>query len=399
MKKFILFLLSLTLTVGAVSSCGFLLTEESSSSTSSGSSSTITSSSDSDSSEKTSEAEKVFYSVVFKQEGQDDIVRQVEEGKSLTDIPTPTQKTGYTTKWSIEDFSNVSENLTVTAVAKANEYTITYDAGEGVAEMATQTVTYDTVPGEFATATRENYTLACWTYEGKAVLASDVWKIAADVTLVATWVPVGKCTVTFVQTGYEPIIVEVLEGGTVTGDMIPQTQPQEGYTVVWEEKIPSTITENIIVNAVATPNTYTITYNAGEGSVATETQDVVYDSVPGAFAVPTREGYKFKGWEYEGNIISAGDTWTIAQDVTLTAKWVKVCVITLNVNGGTLAETTITVVLGEAYTLPSPTRTDYNFVGWKNGSTKVALTGVWTIEADQLTLTADWVEDGWTKNY
>ena len=271
---------------------------------------------------------------------------------------------------------------------------------EGLADKATQTVTYDSAPGELAKATLENYNFVCWTYEGNAVLATDIWKIASDVTLVATWVPVGTCTVTFVQTGYEPIIVEVLEGGTITGDMIPQTQPKEGYTVVWEEKIPSTITENVIINAVATPNTYTITYDAGEGSVATATQDVVYDSVPASFAVPTRDGYKFKGWEYEGNIISASDAWTIAQDVTLTAKWAKVCTITLNVNGGTLTEsTTITVVIGEAYTLPSPTRTDYNFVGWKNGSTKVALTGVWTIEADQLTLTADWVEDGWTKNY
>ena len=395
MKKFFLFLLSLTLTMGAFSGCNFLFEEESSSSNSS-----VTTSSDSNSSENTSEAEKVFYSVVFKQEGKDDIVRQVEEGGSLTDIPTPAQKTGYTTKWSVEDFSNVSEDLTVTAVATPNEYTITYDAGEGLADKATQTVTYDSAPGELAKATLENYNFVCWTYEGNAVLATDIWKIASDVTLVATWVPVGTCTVTFVQTGYEPIIVEVLEGGTITGDMIPQTQPKEGYTVVWEEKIPSTITENVIINAVATPNTYTITYDAGEGSVSTATQDVVYDSVPASFAVPTRDGYKFKGWEYEGNIISASDAWTIAQDVTLTAKWAKVCTITLNVNGGTLTEsTTITVVIGEAYTLPSPTRTDYNFVGWKNGSTKVALTGVWTIEADQLTLTADWVEDGWTKNY
>ena len=403
MKKFFLFLLSLTLTMGAFSGCNIFVEESSSNSStvsSSGSnSSDNTSEEDSNSSESSSEAEKASYSVVFKQEGKDDIVRQVQEGGTLTDIPTPAQKTGYTTKWSVEDFSSIGEDLTVTAVATPNEYTITYDAGEGVANKATQTVTYDRLPGELATATLENYNFVCWTYEGNAVLATDVWKIASDVTLVATWVPVGTCTVTFVQTGYEPIIVEVLEGGTITGDMIPQTKPQEGYTVVWEEKIPETITENIVISAVATPNTYTITYDAGEGSVATATQDVVYDSVPANFAVPTREGYKFKGWEYEGNILSASDVWTIAQDVTLTAKWAKVCTITLNANGGTLTETTITVVIGEAYTLPSPTRTDYNFVGWKNGSKKVALTGVWTIDVDQLTLVADWVEDGWTKNY
>ena len=395
MKKFFLFLLSLTLTMGAFSGCGFLIEDESSSS-----SAPTTSSSDVGPSESTSEEEKVYYSVVFKQEGKEDIVKQVEEGKSLTDIPTLEQKTGYTTKWSVEDFSNITENLTVTVLSTANEYTITYDAGEGSVATATQKVTYDSVPGSFAEPTRENYNFVCWMYEGNAVLATDIWKIATDVTLVATWVPVEKRTVTFVQTGCEPIIVEVLDGGTLTGDQIPQTQPKEGYTVVWEEKIPSTITQNIVINAVATPNTYTITYDAGEGSVATATQDVVYDSVPNSFAEPTRDGYKFKGWEYNGNVISASDIWTIAQDVTLTAKWAKTCTITLNVNGGTLAgETTITVVVGEAYTLPTPTRTDYNFLGWKNGGTKIALAGTWTMEVDQLTLTADWVEDGWTKNY
>ena len=397
MKKFFLFLLSLTFTFGAFSGCSFLFVDESSSSQCSIENSVDdTSSSDKGSSE---EEKKVFYSVIFKQEGEDDIVKQVEEGKALTDVPAPTQKTGYTTKWSMQDFSNITENLTVTAVATANEYTITYDAGEGTVDTATQTVVYDSIPGAFAEPTREGYNFVCWTYEGKAVQATDVWKIAGDVTFVATWVEIEKRTVTFVQDGYEPIIVEVLDGETFDGALIPETQAKVGYTVVWEEKIPSQITENIVICAVATPNTYTITYDAGEGNVDTQMQSVVYDSAPETFAVPTREGYKFKGWEYEGKVLSASDVWTIAKDVTLTAKWARVCTVTLNVNGGKLDQTTITVVVGEAYTLPSPTRTDHNFVGWKNGSAKVALSGTWTMDVAEITLTADWVEDGWTKNY
>ena len=386
MKKLFLFLLSLTLTATALSGCSFLTGGESSSPSSS-----IENSQSSE--------QKATYTVVFKQEGQNDIVKTVEEGKALTDIPTPAQKTGYTTKWSVEDFSNITEDLTVTAVSTANEYTITYDAGEGNVDVATQKVTYDAVPGTFATPTREAYIFVCWTYNGNAILPTDVWKIASDVTLVASWVSVNTCTVTFVQTGYEPILVEVLEGGTITGDMIPTPQVKEGYTVVWEEKIPSVITQNIVINAVSTPNTYTITYNADGGSVATATQDVLYDSTPGAFAVPTREGYKFKGWEYEGNIISASDVWTIAQDVTLTAKWAKVCTITLNANGGTLTQTQITVVIGEAYTLPTPSLLYYNFAGWKYGSTSIATSGVWTLDVAEITLMAEWLDDGWTKNY
>ena len=93
MKKFFLFLLSLTLTMGAFSGCNIFVEESSSNSStvsSSGSnSSDNTSEEDSNSSESSSEAEKASYSVVFKQEGKDDIVRQVQEGGTLTDIPTP----------------------------------------------------------------------------------------------------------------------------------------------------------------------------------------------------------------------------------------------------------------------------------------------------------------------
>lgn len=399
MKKFLLFLLSLTFTVSSFSGCSFLLVDDSSPATSVEESVGGNTEESSTGEESTSESQKTFYSVTFKQEGQDDIVKEVEEGKDLTDIPVPVQKTGYTTKWSQETFTGISEHMTVEAVSTANEYTITYDAGEGTVTPETQKVTYDAIPQTFATPTLEANNFICWTYEGKAVQATDVWKIASDVTLVALWVAKEKRTVTFVQDGYEPIVVEVLDGETLTGDMIPATQPKQGYTVVWEEKVLPSITENITINAVATPNTYTITYDAGEGTVATETQDVIFDTAPESFAVPTREGYKFKGWEYDGAVVSATDLWKIDKDVTFTAKWAKIYTVTLNVNGGTLSETTITVVQGESYTLPTPKREGFNFLGWKHGSTKVAMNGVWTIDGENITLTADWVEDGWTKNY
>ena len=137
-----------------------------------------------------------------------------------------------------------------------------------------------------------------------------------------------------------------------------------------------------------------------EGTVLEATQQVIYDSVPQAFAVPTCICYRFKGWEYEGQILSANDVWTIAKDVTVTATWEKVCVITLNYNGGTgSTTTTITVVIGEAYSLPTPTKSGYDFYGWKYGKTKIKSSGLWTIDEVEVTLDAQWVEDGWTNNY
>ena len=391
MKKFIICLLSITLTVSTFSGCFSFSDLLNGSSTSSVEESTE--------GESTSEEKKVYYSIIFKQEGQDDIVKQVEAGKDLTDIPTPVQKTGYTTKWSTETFTAVSENMTVEAVVTANEYTITYDAGEGTVTPATQKVTYDTVPGSFATPTRTGYNFLCWTYEENAVSATDVWKTPSDVTFVAKWVEQEKCTVTFMQAGHQPIVIEVVEGESLAANQIPQTKPRAGYTVVWETKDLSSITSNIIVNAIATPCTYTITYDAAHGTVTPATQQVTFDTAPGSFATPTREGYKFKGWEYNGKVISATDIWTVASNVVLTAKWARITTVTLDLRGGETAQTTFVFVEGEAYSLPTPTKKGFTFITWKQGSTKIALNGTWTIKEGEVTLTADWIEEGWTKNY
>ena len=71
------------------------------------------------------------YTVTFVQSGQDDVVRTVEAGGTLTDVPEPVAKTGYTVTWDRSDFTNITQNLTVHAVETADKYTLTYDAGIG----------------------------------------------------------------------------------------------------------------------------------------------------------------------------------------------------------------------------------------------------------------------------
>lgn len=89
-----------------------------------------------------------YVSVTFRQDGQDDIVKRVISGSTLTDIPSPEPKTGYTVRWDRTDFSNLTQDITVTAQITANEYTITYDLGSNTyatIDGTTQSVTYDAV--------------------------------------------------------------------------------------------------------------------------------------------------------------------------------------------------------------------------------------------------------------
>ena len=345
------------------------------------------------------------YTVSFVQDGCQTITVTVAEGGSLEakDIPTPQGKVGYTVEWEEKDLTNITGNITVNAVATANTYTITYDAGEGTPSVETQEVTYDKAPGSFATATREGYEFVAWTYNGTAVQATEIWTIASDVTLVAEWsaVVVTQYTVSFVQDGCQTITVTVAEGGSLSSADIPAPQGKVGYTVKWEEKDLTNITGNITVNAVTTANTHTITYNAAGGTASAQTQGVTYDKAPESFATAERDGYKFKGWAYNGEVLSASALWKIDENVTLTAVWAKIYTITLELDGGSLDTTTITVVEGEAYNIPKPTKGGSNFSGWYYGNTKVEETGIWSLSADghSITLKAGWQEKEWTNNY
>lgn len=89
-------------------------------------------------------APAVYVTVTFVQEGQTDVVRNVEKGSALTDIPEPAQVKGYIVKWEEKDFGAIESDMVVNAVLTANTYTVTFDYGDsGFVGPATLTVTYD----------------------------------------------------------------------------------------------------------------------------------------------------------------------------------------------------------------------------------------------------------------
>lgn len=108
------------------------------------------------------------YTITFKQDGQADIVKTVVEGESLADIPEPKEVIGHTVVWDRTDFTNITEDVVVKAIATANTYTITYNVNnENATAIAAQTVTYDTA-----------YTLA--TPDAGALFVFDGWYLVDD---------------------------------------------------------------------------------------------------------------------------------------------------------------------------------------------------------------------------
>ena len=136
-----------------------------------------------------------------------------------------------------------------------------------------------------------------------------------------------------------------------------------------------------------------ISYNLTDG-VANNPK--TYSSITETFTLtkPTKTGYVFVGWTGEGLTEPTMEV-TISKgssgDRTYTANWKPVeSMVYLNPNGGTVSQTSVAVTYNRAYTLPTPEREGYTFLGWYQGSAKWAYSSsVWKYLKD-VHLTAKW---------
>ena len=112
---------------------------------------------------------------------------------------------------------------------------------------------------------------------------------------------------------------------------------------------------------------------------------------------PTRTGYTFGGW-YNGDTKIESGIWNYTTDMTLTALWTAATyTITLDPNDGEIEDDSITVTYDQSYTLPTPTRTGFDFAGWYNGTKRYA-SGKWK-DASNVTLTAKWIPKEYVITY
>ncbi len=111
-----------------------------------------------------------------------------------------------------------------------------------------------------------------------------------------------------------------VEEGTILTNI--ETLTKEGYTFKgWDYDFTKPITSNLIVNAIWAANQYTITYDPNGGEVDIESQ-IVYFGASYTLPIPTREGWTFIGWYNDSTLYQAG-IWNTESDVVLTANWIS----------------------------------------------------------------------------
>ncbi|ADL50769.1 cell wall/surface repeat protein [Clostridium cellulovorans 743B] len=254
---------------------------------------------------------------------------------------------GYNfTGWD-KEFKNVTSDLIITATYEIPNYTVIFKDYDGTV-IGTQGVTY----GGFAVAPtspiRAGHTFVGWdtTFDN----------ITSDLVVTAMYSS-DNYSVTFKD--YDGTVIGIPQTVAYGEAAIAPIDPvRNEYIFIGWDKSFNNVTGDLIVTAMYASNYSTVTFKDYDGTVIGTPQTVAYGSAAVAPSEPTREGYKFIGWDTTFDNVTG--------DLTVTATYViSQYTVTFRDYDGTVIGTPQTVDYGAVATAPtSPLRTGFVFVGW-----------------------------------
>lgn len=302
--------------------------------------------------------------------------------------------------------------MSITAYADGAEqvsYTVSFSSGEGTGfkepEQLVGTSVYG-VPDHSGFDAPEGYEFAGWSIgEDTSTLYNEGEQITltSDITLVANW-KLKTYTVTFsagAGTGEMSPAVGVEHGSEYEIPECTFTAPEGMEFAGWSidgQPAPNVtnIIDNVTVKATWKLITYTVSFDAGEGSGAMSGEEI---APGGAYTLPAcdlsaPEGYVFKCWSVGGEEKAVGTEITVSGDVTVSAVWeLKTYTITFKAGegaSGTMAATS--AQHGATYTLPASAFTapdGKQFKCWDVNGTEYSADMEVFVNSD-LTVTAVW---------
>lgn len=173
------------------------------------------------------------------------------------------------------------------------------------------------------------------------------------------------CTVTFDTKCNVKVESVVVEEGTII-DKPDVELERKGYAFEgWNYSFSKPISSDTTIEAKWKANSYTITYDANGGEVEFGNIIVTYGE-PYELDTPVREGYIFKGWKYDGKLLTAKN-WLIDENIVVVAEWeaeLRTYEIEYIIVGATGANLQRTYTNKEHVILRTPYKSGYKFVGW-----------------------------------
>lgn len=307
----------------------------------------------------------------------------------------------YTDKGDKWDFANdtVVENIKLYPRYNINYYDVIFNT-DGGSVADSQQVKYCGNITKPADPTKNEYNFSGWFDEqGNAWdFSSNI--VTSDITLYAKWI-VNKYTVTFETDGGTAVAPQTIDYGATVNEV---SSEKTGYSlegwytedgVKWDFDT-MVVQGNLTLKAKWKQTTFNVSFD-GNGGTSPGAITVIYDEPYGILPMPERTGYTFTGWHTEpngGDIITEKTKVEITNAQTLYAHWTaNTYTVTFNANGGGVSTTSKSVTYANLYgTLPTPSRTGYNFAGWytaANGGNKCISTTTVSM-ANNHTLYAHW---------
>jgi len=304
---------------------------------------------------------QVYHSVTFVDyDGTVLSAQSVAHGSAAIE-PTAPEREGYAFIGWDKDFSNVTEDMTVTAQYSANSYSITYTInGE---EYTAQTYEFGAAVSAPEYTVPEGHTFSGWDIP-ETMPAEN---LVLDAALTA-----NSYSITYTINGEEYTAQTYEFGAAVSA---PEYTVPEGHTFSgWN--IPETMpAENLVLDAALTVNSYSITYTINGEEYTAQTYEFGAEVSAPEYTVP--EGHTFSGW----NIPETMPAENLVLDAALT---VNEYTVTYNINGEIYAIQVYSYgeeVFAPAYDVPD----HFTFSGWDTPA---------TMPAENIVLDATLVEDG-----
>ena len=184
---------------------------------------------------------------------------------------------------------------------------------------------------------------------------------------------------------------------------------RSGYTFLgWYDEDDVKVSADGSLNYTFTMPNADVTYVAKWSKVTVESEDTDKGTVsqltevylPGdevTVTATTKAGYTFIGWYNGEEKLTDALIYTFempSEDVTYTAKWIKVSVESEDTDKGTVSQLTDTYLPGDEATVTATTQTGYTFIGWYNGEEKLTDALIYTFEmpSEDVTYTAKWIK-------
>ena len=133
----------------------------------------------------------------------------------------------------------------------------------------------------------------------------------------------------------------------------------------WNKKFNKPITSDTVFEAKWLANSYIVTYDVQGGELEFDNTVVTYGE-PYELDIPTKEGYIFLGWRYNGRFLD-GEEWNIDENIVVTAVWdleTKTFEIEYVIVGAVGPNLQRTYTNKETVVLRTPYKNGYRFIGW-----------------------------------